>query len=332
MNDTYFYSLERAVSVFFKNYSPYFVNIGANDGKKYDPIFEISLRGEWSGLLVEPLPDAITKLKQNYADHKGNIQIAEVAVTEHDGQVVMMRVDPHKESVVGEWASYIAEIKDHASPYNLSQRKDVAPHMVEITCECRTLQTIFKEFDITKVDLLQIDTEGYDYIILKQIDFEKTKPLIIHFEYGQLPIAERKATKEMLTKAGYVFVLTNIKDMLAIPKERLVELVTDDELHYYIRYMCDGGVRNKTDLVYALALLGQCVSCLTSSGALSSLQPLSQSCNYQDIQRDSGGIRKRNIVEYIEAIDTIKSLFISENVFMDFIENELPLFQIRTAS
>jgi hypothetical protein len=34
------------------------------------------------------------------------------------------------------------------------------------------------------VDLLQVDTEGYDYEIIKMIDFDWYKPNIIHFEHG----------------------------------------------------------------------------------------------------------------------------------------------------
>ena len=46
----------------------------------------------------------------------------------------------------------------------------------------------FKDFikanSIESIDLLLIDTEGYDYQILMSIDFNKFKPKIIRFEHG----------------------------------------------------------------------------------------------------------------------------------------------------
>ena len=57
--------------------------------------------------------------------------------------------------------------------------------------------------DDKTIDLLQIDVEGYDYEIIKMIDFERVKPLIIHFEHGHLPIEQFEECLEVLIKQGY---------------------------------------------------------------------------------------------------------------------------------
>mmetsp|Transcript_79962 Transcript_79962/g.213973 ORF Transcript_79962/g.213973 Transcript_79962/m.213973 type:complete len:161 (-) Transcript_79962:841-1323(-) len=60
----------------------FFVEIGANDGKFADPLFEKVNAWKWRGLLVEPLEDVFRLLKQNYAHLPGlsfeNSAIAEV--------------------------------------------------------------------------------------------------------------------------------------------------------------------------------------------------------------------------------------------------------------
>jgi FkbM family methyltransferase len=322
-----FFSFERAISVFFKNKKPYFLEVGANDGKTCDPTYKHAIQGSWPGLLVEPMSEAMAKLKRNYIKNK-NVRFAEVAVAQHDGKIQMMRVDPAKEEMLGFFAPFIAEIKGHDAPENLSRRPEVSPHMIEVERECKTLKTIIKENKINKIDLVQIDTEGYDYIVLKQLDFKKFKPSIIHFEYGQLPFDERKAVKVLLSENGYAFILTNIKDMLAVPKDKLQELIQKNELKPYLKYLDDGLIFEKNDLIYALGLLGQFSSCLTSMGVVTNSIPIKELSNYNRILRDSGGPRKRDIIEAIDAIERMKPLFENEKSFSLFLENELPLYII----
>jgi hypothetical protein len=50
--------------------------------------------------------------------------------------------------------------------------------------QCISLNSLLKEHQVTKVDLLQIDTEGYDLEIILNLDFKVIKPKIIHFEHG----------------------------------------------------------------------------------------------------------------------------------------------------
>ena len=56
--------------------------------------------------------------------------------------------------------------------------------LYEVITKCISLSDLIKEQNIKHIDLLQIDTEGYDYQILKSIDFTIVKPTIISFEHG----------------------------------------------------------------------------------------------------------------------------------------------------
>jgi len=49
----------------------FFIQIGAHDGRKDDPIYELVQRNRWSGILVEPQPDVFQRLKENYAGFSG---------------------------------------------------------------------------------------------------------------------------------------------------------------------------------------------------------------------------------------------------------------------
>ena len=53
------------------------------------------------------------------------------------------------------------------------------------------------------MDLLQIDTEGYDYEILRTIDFSRLRPRFINYE-RELLQDDGPACRSMLSAAGYV--------------------------------------------------------------------------------------------------------------------------------
>lgn len=45
------------------------------------------------------------------------------------------------------------------------------------------LRNLLREMGITRVDLLQIDTEGYDYEVLRTFPFDLSLPVLICFEH-----------------------------------------------------------------------------------------------------------------------------------------------------
>jgi len=59
------------------------------------------------------------------------------------------------------------------------------------------------EFEVPKVDLLHVDTEGYDYEILKLYPFEIYKPQIVIFEHSHLSSDDHVAARGFLKKLGY---------------------------------------------------------------------------------------------------------------------------------
>jgi FkbM family methyltransferase len=70
----------------------------------------------------------------------------------------------------------------------------------------KTLTQIFEEHSIPKeIDLLSIDVEGYDLNVLKSLDFEKYKPILILIEMHDFNIKDYQTHKivEFLSDKGY---------------------------------------------------------------------------------------------------------------------------------
>ena len=94
----------------------------------------------------------------------------------------------------------------------------VSAAIEEIAVPARTLPSLLDKYAIRDIGLLQIDTEGFDFEVIKMINFEKSKPVIINFEDGFLSRNARNACLELLRDQGYR-VLKNGLDTVAYQQE-----------------------------------------------------------------------------------------------------------------
>jgi hypothetical protein len=65
------------------------------------------------------------------------------------------------------------------------------------------LRALLEENGTTKVDLLQIDTEGYDYEVLKTFPFDSSAPALVCFEHCHLSQSDRTAAVSLMISCGY---------------------------------------------------------------------------------------------------------------------------------
>jgi len=70
---------------------------------------------------------------------------------------------------------------------------------------------------VKAIDLLHIDTEGFDYQVLSQVDFHRYKPRVVLFEHHLLPDKEFSNAQKLLRGAGYRWFEFG-QDILAIRK------------------------------------------------------------------------------------------------------------------
>jgi hypothetical protein len=69
--------------------------------------------------------------------------------------------------------------------------------------QCVTFDTLLDRHKVDRIDLLQIDVEGYDYELLKMFDFERIQPKLICYEHLHLKLSDKNACKKYLTENGY---------------------------------------------------------------------------------------------------------------------------------
>lgn len=182
-----------------------FVQIGAADGRRADPIFAFVRRYGWQGVLCEPLPDLFALLKQNYQGHEG-LLFENVAITERVEQRVIHRVPLNRvgRDGVPNWAfgaSSLVPEKTFIS--QKSNESSLVRLLVKETVNCIPFTTLLDRNNIQEFDVLQLDTEGYDAHILRQLDFTRYHPTIINMEWQWLTETEQHEVLQLLRGHGY---------------------------------------------------------------------------------------------------------------------------------
>jgi FkbM family methyltransferase len=178
-----------------------FLQIGAFDGRQADPLYQFVTRYHWRGVLVEPMPDAFAKLQEAYRGEP-QVQLRNVAVAQVDGKrsLYYLRRDA---AGLPAWAPMLASFDRDVVLRHESQIPNISDFIEMTEVPCVTLSSLVKETGLDRIDLLQIDTEGWDYEILKLIDFDQMKPAIINYEHAHLNPDDWDAAVGLLVRNGY---------------------------------------------------------------------------------------------------------------------------------
>jgi len=181
-----------------------FVQIGANDGVALDPLRAQVERRHWSGIMVEPVPYVFARLEERYRGHS-RVQLERVAIADRPGELPFYHL---REATDGdEIPPWYDELGSFRRDVVLSHRTvipDIEDRMTVIEVPCMTFNTLCEQSRLEHVDLLQMDTEGYDYQILRTIDLDTWRPRLIIYEHQHLSPEERREAREMLTDEGYL--------------------------------------------------------------------------------------------------------------------------------
>jgi FkbM family methyltransferase len=208
------------------NPNPFFVQVGGFDGVSFDPLRSLIVDKNLSGLIVEPIPQYFEKLKSLYT-HAPNISAINCAITEEDGERTIWRFNPeavergllppHFAGI----SSFLMEdllketgVLGRSSP-NAETTAALRKLVQAVPVQCRTMDSLLREHSVAQVDILQIDTEGYDYNVLKLFDFARFKPGVVHYEHQHLNQADRAAAEALLRGHGY-HIQRNVFDTLAV--------------------------------------------------------------------------------------------------------------------
>jgi FkbM family methyltransferase len=178
-----------------------FLQIGAYDGVGDDDLRGLILTHKLRGVLVEPQPSAFARLQQTYRG-ASNVMLLQAAIAEREGsrKLYCRR---------GEASMAASFDRDHLRRHGIPDAEIVTEQVT-----CHTVESALRKAGLAHVDLLQIDAEGYDWPIIRSIDFERLRPRIIRFEYRHMPPRDADACLSLLASHGYRFVIET-RDIIA---------------------------------------------------------------------------------------------------------------------
>jgi len=157
----------------------FFLQIGANDGFSHDPIHAFVTAFHIPGIVVEPLPDVFEALCETYRRHP-QIKKLNLAVHEELERVTLYR--PAADN--GQDKSGIASLNRNRFELTSARSGIRSEDIQAVEVPAMSLSRLLASEQVEHLDLLQIDTEGYDMKILAGLDLSTHRPSIIRFEHG----------------------------------------------------------------------------------------------------------------------------------------------------
>ena len=166
----------------------------------------MQLYHNYAKYFVEPIPELAEELRRNVA-HVPNATVIVAAVLDMHltpRKVPMYCLDPQQASeftVHHFWANQICSFdKGHVLKHFPGAKT------VTVNVDGFNVADLLQHFSINDVQVLLVDTEGFDYHVLQQLPFDDPsfKPLLIAYEYKHLSQTHQRNAKKLLHHRGYI--------------------------------------------------------------------------------------------------------------------------------
>jgi FkbM family methyltransferase len=177
------------------------------DGVKHDDLYPYVMSYDWTGVLVEPLPDMFEKLVENYFLKNGlKFENSAIANTE---DITIYRVPQDKIGVDGvpDWAEGCSTLLPN------NHIDEIVPHMVAEKVKGVTIQKLYEKYG-REYDFIQIDTEGYDYNIFLQLLEQGLTADLYKIEVAHITYTKTVWMRWKLEQLGYKTFIDNY-DLIA---------------------------------------------------------------------------------------------------------------------
>jgi FkbM family methyltransferase len=178
-----------------------FVQIGAGDGVRGDPIHPFVVRDDWSGILVEPVRRVFDRLVANY-EGRDNLIFENVAVSTAEGYRDFWYLRETDDDVPS-WYDQLGSFAPEVILKHACSIPGIEGYLAKEQVACTTLAALLDRHGVDRLDVLHVDTEGHDYEVIKQLDLDAFSPAIILYEHIHLSEDEAQACARHLASRGY---------------------------------------------------------------------------------------------------------------------------------
>ena len=210
---------DKVIEQFFLDYPPknkIFIEVGACDGVHYSNVRRLYETYGWTGICIEPVKRNFEKLVQSY--YNTSVKCIRTAVGLEEGELdINVGINPN----IPEWQSDVStflesETQRWEEEYGMLWEKEKV--------SIKRLTTILDEQGISEIDCISIDTEGFDFDVLKSLDFTRFHPSMIVIEYGK----DKEKIISYLANIGYSLIFDNSQDLFLVRLNHLFSEIRPD--------------------------------------------------------------------------------------------------------
>ncbi len=177
-----------------------FIQVGANDGQRFDPLHPFLRKHRWRGVLVEPVPQNFRALEKTY-DGCPRLVLLQALVDESSGTRTMYYV---REGTPGpDWIHGLATLSrkgllESLRLVGLDERVVASEELPAVVWA-----DVWCHLPSARCDVLALDTEGHDLVLLRAVDLASRRPTVVHFEHQHFSKSERLEVYGELMDLGY---------------------------------------------------------------------------------------------------------------------------------
>lgn len=180
-----------------------FISIGENDGETFSNVRALALTGRFRGVMVEPAPIPLEKLRKLYNGHKG-FYIYPYAISTSNGKDTLQ--------VSGSLCSASdSGLVSTFHPQEMARFKGATPY-TPTEVKIFRWKTFYNRLTIKTFDFISIDAEGSDLDILQQMDLNELKTKCICLEWNGK--TELKQAYEVYLPEGFNLIYTSAENLI----------------------------------------------------------------------------------------------------------------------
>lgn len=151
----------------------FFVEAGANDGRRFSNTYYLEKVKGWRGVLVEPMPGPAQQCRQ--CRRRSRVFEAALVSADYPGSTLDLY-----------WADEMSRAADSFQDAGEIEEYRCAVgkwHQVRtVTVPARTLTSILEEAGVGRIDFMSLDVEGFEVSVLRGLDLERFGPRVLLIE------------------------------------------------------------------------------------------------------------------------------------------------------
>lgn len=183
------------ISMLDRKFDGYFIEAGASDGMDCSNTFLLEKKFNWAGLLVEPSQSSFEKLRIN----RNGVPVNAALWSKSELQLSFTQT-------VSPGLSTITSFKD--SDFLSLDRKVLAEYKVPTIS---LVDLLIKNHSPKEIDYLSLDTEGSEFEILRDFNFDMFDFNIISVEHDW-NLESSESVSSLLCSKGYIQVLPELTE------------------------------------------------------------------------------------------------------------------------